>query len=162
MDRRSFIKFMGASSATIAASTSLAKIPEAASKIILLDKPKDIIIAKDLPDVDFVVEHLISIYYTNNENIQVFESVGMASQLQSAGYQNIDVVIEYELINDKVNLFKKMYNPRTFTFNLKTENSKYAHLMELNGRKFTLAKYTVEMSSKSIMRIQAEGIEILC
>lgn len=161
MNRRDFVKFLGISSTSLPIANALAKIPEVEPQIILLNKPKDIVIAKDLLDVDFVINRLTSISYTNNENMQIYESA-VTKQISNPtiGSQQIDINIEYQFIDGEINLFKRIINPRTFTFDLQLENTQYLHLMELNGRKFMLYDYTISADIGSIITVQCSAIEL--
>jgi len=161
MNRRDFVKFLGVSTASLPIANALAKIPEVEPQIILLNKPKDIIIARDLPDVDFVIDKLCSINYYNNENVRMYETVTTPQLINpTVGSQQINIEIEYEFIEEETNLFKRLLSPRTFTFNLQLENSQYSHLMELNGRKFMLSEYTIAMDAHSFMRMFCSAIEL--
>lgn len=161
MKRRDFVKFLGVSTASLPIANALAKIPEVEPQIILLDKPKDIIIAKNLPDVDFVIDQLCSISYRNNDNVNIYETaLSMQVVNPTVGSQQIDLEIEYEFIDDQVNLYKKMLEPRSFTFNLQLENTRHVHLMELNGRRFMLVEYNITADAKNYMMIQARAVEL--
>ena len=162
MKRRDFLQFMGVSTASIAASTALAKIPEAENQIILLDTPKELIISKTIPEVDFVIKRLVSIKYRNEENVQIYESISAdVMSFPSVGSQQINIECEFEFYQEEVNLFKHLKDPRTFTFNLDMNNDyRYAHLMELNGRKFMLSSYEIKLEHDSFMRYSLTGIDI--
>lgn len=158
MKRRDFIKFMGASSATVAASTALCKIPEAKNKIILLDKPKDIIISKIIPDVDFIItEGIISIEYNDTRILP-------SSFLGTEASNNL-IVIELEawaLPNTKL---MEVDNFNTFSFDVNFTNNniyqKYENLNSLNGRKFQVSYHKVNMSVDTFANIQIKAMEIL-
>lgn len=168
MNRRDFIKFLGVSTAATTATTALAALPEVEPKIILLDKPKKIIeIGKDLPDVDFYIEHLISVNYSNHENVSVNQTIGNYEQIMSYGTLDIKVEAEFELwAEDSFNLFSKFKEnrPRTFAFNLDYAlmDTSYYKLLALNGRKFMVSEYNIVSSHDNKFIIgNIEGYEII-
>lgn len=161
MNRRDFIKFMGVGSASLASATALANIPEVEPKIILLDKPKDIIIANEMPDVDFIISDGIkSITYYNNEDIIMHENITQ-STIPTLGSKTIEVDVEYNIIGEQINLFKyQSEHANTFTFNLKTLAPEYYHLMQLNGRKFMIRNYEIIAEYDSLISVQISAIEV--
>lgn len=167
MDRRSFIKFMGASATSVAASTALAKIPEAESQIILLDKPKDIIIAKNLPDVDFVITGITNISYNRNENVTYPVSLISKDPLENPMLGMLNIIVNVEVMREfcDFNFYDKgdLKECSTFTFNLNFDTpfyDQYQHLLSLNGRKFNMVECTVNSSPGSFITASITGHEI--
>lgn len=161
MQRRDFLKFMGVSAGATVAANALATIPEAEKQIILLDKPKDIIIANEMPDVDFIISDGIkSISYINDKNILVHEDIVTQSIIPTLGYKSIEIDVSYYAVSDQFNLFVNQSNQVTFTFNLKMDDPKFHYLMELNGRKFMLYNYRIEANYKDITEVQLSAMEV--
>ena len=146
MNRRNFLQFMGVSAAATAASTALAKLPEAESQIILLNKPKDIIIVNSIPnDVDFIINNLISVQYGRNENITWNKQIG-GKEWYNPGMIDVTIEIETYSENGEFNFYSKNDNVSKFTFDIDLKDDKHYQLMELNGRIFIMERYEVTSS----------------
>jgi len=163
MDRRSFLQFMGVSSASIVASKALAKLPEAESQIILLDKPKDIIMAKNMPDVDFVIEQLVAIDYNRKENLQENYSLS-GGQYLSPGHIGVSIELETYVEFKNFNFIEQRQTPAIFTFDLHFEDiyaKTYKQHEALNGRKFMIDSYEVKANVGSFTMCNISAIEIM-
>lgn len=162
MDRRSFLQFMGVSSASLVASTTLAKLPEAESQILLLDKPKDIVLANTMPSgIDFVITNVVSLVYDRNENIQENYALNGGHFLTPG---TIGVEIELEAYSEfpNFNFYEKRIDPATFTFDLHYDNfPQYKHHEALNGRKFMAKSYRVNAVQGNFTMCDISAIEVL-
>ena len=161
MNRRDFIKFMGVTTASTAAAGALAKIPEAESKIILLDKPKDIVIAKELPDVDFIIsEGLIAVEYKDENQYYSSHTINTALDSGSVIIEHINNIAVYLEWYTQMPNFMSRGIGNLFTFDLSFTDPKYLHLMNLNGRTFKMASHTVNSSYDSMLRVEIFGHEV--
>lgn len=143
MDRRTFLQFMGVSSAATVASTALAKLPEAESQIILLDKPKDIIIANKIPDYDFIINYVIEIKFLRDENMTWFHTPDLIPKDMAQRFGPISVTIELKCYTEQKEF--DFYNFDTcragiFTFDIK-ENKQLYNVEDLNGQRFVMESY---------------------
>ena len=146
MNRRNFLQFMGVSAAATAASTALAKIPEAESQIILLSKPKEIIVASSIPNnVDFIINNLVSVQYGRNENLQWQRQIG-GKEWYNPGMIDVTIEIETYSENGNFNFYNKNNDVSKFTFDLNLDDNNHNELMALNGRIYIMESYEVTSS----------------
>lgn len=179
MKRREFLRFMGVSTAATVASTALAKIPEAESQIILLDKPKDIMLPENdkynglLEEVDFIIKNVNEISY--NRNMIEYSVMSKTMVDDSNSYTDAngligDISISLEAIFLEGNLFNFDIGNGTFAFDLNIEEMKnsqetyllrdHINLNALNGRKFQMMSYEITASSKTITVANVHAKEI--
>lgn len=168
MKRRDFLQFMGVSAASTTASVALAKLPEAQSQIILLDKSKEIIKAKTIPDVDFIIsQDLINIKYSDERPIAELTRNYTENLTGVINHYNIvEVELEVWAFNGnnhlmEVNAFD------TFIFDFPedcfnySEGQRYDNLYQLIGRKFKVIKHTVNMSTGTPTTVSIRAEEIM-
>lgn len=174
MKHRDFLRFMGVSAGSKAAATTLAKLPETEQQIILLDKPKGILLPGDddydslFDEVDFIISNVTSVSYTRQVNS--IEQVSRIGRLEPhvSGYGSEEVTIVTEAMFVDKNLFQLNIGRGTFAFNFEFNENGYEtgftedrlKLTALNGRKFLTRSYEITNSTKQFAEVIIEAVEV--
>jgi len=162
MERRDFLKFMGVSTASLAAATALVKLPEVEPKIILLE-PKKIIIPGN---TGLVIKYCTELIFRLKENGKKVKLELDKKPVYVTGHRNCDVEVTFELgfsdiDNGYATAFDSKHPPTNFTFNFDMHGLKnYSQAEQLNGRRFIADSVSSSMINNNISTVMIRGFEV--